>query len=157
MGTGWVCGRRVPVICCCWVGHRLGAGEGVGGAGGGGGFPPAGGPLRGARSRSEIYDSEAIDKLASSYPWLTVTYVVGADVNRPGSSCTRWTGRWPTVTGVRGTCSCGSDEMVSHAVRTLVQAGFHGSQVHHEGLGTQWYGPAWRTAVQQADEGGGPR
>lgn len=60
----------------------------------------------GARSRSELYDSDAIDKLASSCPWLTVTYVVGADVNRPGSSCTRWTGRWPTVTGVPGTCSC---------------------------------------------------
>lgn len=60
----------------------------------------------GARSRSEFYDSDAIDKLASSYPWLTVTYVVGAELNRPGSSCRRWIGRWPTATGVPDTCTC---------------------------------------------------
>ncbi|MFI6269456.1 globin domain-containing protein [Micromonospora zamorensis] len=108
----------------------------------------------GARSRSELYDSEAIDKLASSYPWLTVTYVVGADVHRPGefvhavdraSADGDWRSRHVFV--------CGSDEMVSHAVRTLAQAGFHAGQVHHEGLGAQWYGAAWRTAVQETTAG----
>ncbi|MET8121657.1 globin domain-containing protein [Micromonospora sp. NPDC005189] len=108
----------------------------------------------GARSRSELYDSDAIDKLASSYPWLTVTYVVGADVNRPGEFVhavdrALADGDWHS----RHVFVCGSDEMVSHAVQTLVQAGFHAGQVHHEGLGEQWYGPAWRTAVQQSTVG----
>lgn len=60
----------------------------------------------GARSRGEFYDGEAVDKLAASHPWLTVTQVVGLDLNRPGSSCIRWIGRWPTVTGGPGRCTC---------------------------------------------------
>jgi hypothetical protein len=55
---------------------------------------------------------------------------------------------------------CGSDEMVGHSVSALSQAGYHAGQLHHEGLGKHWYGPAWRTAVQRAsavDDSGGVR
>ncbi|GAB3935549.1 hypothetical protein GCM10027614_10460 [Micromonospora vulcania] len=108
----------------------------------------------GARSRSELYDSDAIDKLASSCAWLTVTYVVGADVNRPGEFVhavdrALVDGDWRS----RHVYVCGSDDMVSHAVQSLVRAGYHAGQVHHEGLGSQWYGPAWRTAVEQSSVG----
>ncbi|MCM0676531.1 globin domain-containing protein [Micromonospora phytophila] len=115
----------------------------------------------GARSRTEFYDTDAIDKLASSYPWLTVTYVVGADLLRPGDfthpvdralSDGDWRSRHVYV--------CGSDEMVSHSVTALTRAGYHAGQLHHEGLGKHWYGPAWRTAVEQAsapDNPGGTR
>ncbi|MEV7328089.1 globin domain-containing protein [Micromonospora sp. NPDC093244] len=108
----------------------------------------------GARSRSEFYDSDAIDKLASSYPWLTVTYVVGADGARPGEFVhavdrALADGDWRS----RHVYVCGSDEMVSHAAQALARAGYHPGQVHHEGLGKQWYGPAWRTAVDQSTVG----
>ncbi|PWU49476.1 globin [Micromonospora globispora] len=115
----------------------------------------------GARSRGEFYDSEAIDKLASSSPWLTVTYAVGSDFRRPGEVVhvvdrALADGDWRS----RHVYVCGSDEMVGHAVTTLTEAGYHAGQLHHEGLGKHWYGPAWRTAVQQAsaaDISGGVR
>ncbi|RKN41398.1 globin domain-containing protein [Micromonospora endolithica] len=105
----------------------------------------------GARSRGEFYDDEAVDKLASSYPWLTVTRVVGADLNRPGEFThavdrALVDGDWRS----RHVYVCGSDDMVSHAVAALNRAGYHAGQLHFEGLGKHWYGPAWRTAVQQA-------
>lgn len=46
---------------------------------------------------------------------------------------------------------CGSDEMVGHSVAALTGAGFQPGQVHHEGYGKHWYGPAWRT-MTGADE-----
>ncbi|MEU8300562.1 globin domain-containing protein [Micromonospora sp. NPDC048909] len=103
----------------------------------------------GARSRSEFYDTDAIDKLASSFPWLTVTYVVGADPQRPGELMQAvdralTDGDWRT----RHVYVCGSDEMVTYSVQALTRAGYHAGQLHHEGLGKHWYGPAWRTAVE---------
>lgn len=111
----------------------------------------------GARSRMEFYDTEAIDKLAASHPWLTVTYVVGADPLRPGefvhvADRALADGDWRS----RHVYVCGSDEMVSHSLAALTQAGFHADQVHHEGFGKHWYGPAWRTATAP-DESGGAR
>ncbi|MEW2382137.1 globin domain-containing protein [Micromonospora sp. NPDC047707] len=105
----------------------------------------------GARSRTEFYDSDAIDKLASSHPWLSVTYVVGMDVRRPEAFAypvdrALADGDWRS----RHVFVCGSDDMVSHAVTALGRAGYHAGQLHHEGLGAHWYGPSWRTAVQQA-------
>lgn len=115
----------------------------------------------GARSRIEFYDSEAIDKLASSYPGLTVTYVVGLDLHRPGEMIhpvdrALADGDWRS----RHVYVCGSDEMVSHSVAVLQQAGYHAGQLHHEGLGKHWYGPSWRTVVDRPstpDNSGGAR
>ncbi|MEU8263947.1 globin domain-containing protein [Micromonospora sp. NPDC048999] len=111
----------------------------------------------GARSRSEFYDNEAIDKLAASYPWLTVTYVVGVDFQRPGEFAhvvdqALVDGDWRS----RHVYMCGSDEMVSHSVAALTGAGYHAGQLHHEGFGKHWYGPMWRTA-NAPDESGGVR
>ncbi|MDZ5443720.1 globin domain-containing protein [Micromonospora sp. 4G57] len=111
----------------------------------------------GARSQHEFYDTDAIDKLASSYPWLTVTYVVGMDLRRPGEFVqpvdrALADGDWRS----RHVYICGSDEMVSHSVTTLTQAGYHAGQLHHEGFGKHWYGPTWRTATGP-DESGGVR
>ncbi|MFI7606459.1 globin domain-containing protein [Micromonospora sp. NPDC049366] len=111
----------------------------------------------GARSRSELYDAEAIDKFASSYPWLTVTYVVGVDPQRPGELVqvvdrALAEGDWRS----RHVYVCGSDEMVSYSVQALGRAGYHAGQVHHEGFGKHWYGPAWRTAVEQASSPDAP-
>jgi NAD(P)H-flavin reductase/hemoglobin-like flavoprotein len=102
----------------------------------------------GARSRSEFYDSDAIDKLAASYPWLRVTYVVGSDLDRPGEFVQVVDrviddGDWRS----RHVFICGSDSMVVGAVDRLARAGYHYSQLHHEGFGKHWYGPSWRTAV----------
>ncbi|MFC4149711.1 globin domain-containing protein [Micromonospora mangrovi] len=115
----------------------------------------------GARSRSEFYDTDAVDKLASSSPWLSVTYVVGADFRRPGEVTypvdrALADGDWRS----RHVYVCGSDEMVGYSLSVLSQAGFHAGQLHHEGLGKHWYGPAWRTAVPRAsatDDSGGVR
>ncbi|GIJ29919.1 oxidoreductase [Micromonospora qiuiae] len=115
----------------------------------------------GARSRSEFYDSDALDKLAASYPWLTVTRVVGLDTTRPGEFVrpvdrALADGDWRS----RHVFICGSDDMVSHAVATLTRCGYHPGQLHHEGLGQHWYGPAWRTAVDRPsalDDLGGAR
>ncbi|GGM07627.1 MULTISPECIES: globin domain-containing protein [Micromonospora] len=114
----------------------------------------------GARSASEFYDADGIDKLAASCPWLSVTQVVAADARRPGEfthavdralADADWRSRQVFV--------CGADAMVSHAVSTLTRAGYHESQVHHEGLGTQWYGPTWRIAQAGSvpDSSGGAR
>ncbi|KAB1905011.1 globin [Micromonospora sp. AMSO1212t] len=100
----------------------------------------------GARSRTEFYDSEAIDKLAATHPWLRVSYVAGADPARPGESVriadrVLADGDWRS----RHVYVCGSDEMVGHSVAALTGAGYQPGQVHHEGYGKHWYGPAWRT------------
>ncbi|MBU8860970.1 MULTISPECIES: globin domain-containing protein [unclassified Micromonospora] len=100
----------------------------------------------GARSRTEFYDSEAIDKLAATHPWLRVSYVAGADPARPGESVriadrVLGDGDWRS----RHVYVCGSDEMVGHSVAALTGAGYQPGQVHHEGYGKHWYGPAWRT------------
>ncbi|GIJ76457.1 NAD(P)H-flavin reductase [Micromonospora phaseoli] len=115
----------------------------------------------GARSRSEFYDADALDKLTASCPWLTVTQVVGLDLNRPGEFVypvdrALADGDWRS----RHVYVCGSDDMVSQAVATLMRSGFHAGQVHHEGLGRNWYGSAWRTAMHRPatpDDSGGPR
>ncbi|MGK5740560.1 globin domain-containing protein [Micromonospora sp. URMC 103] len=114
----------------------------------------------GARSRSEFYDTDAIDKLASSFPWLTVTYVVGADFRRPGEFVhavdrALADGDWRS----RHVYVCGSDEMVDYSVQALTRSGYHPGQLHHEGFGKHWYGPTWRTAVDSAapDNSGGAR
>jgi NAD(P)H-flavin reductase len=112
----------------------------------------------GARSRHEFYDNEAIDKLAASYPWLSVTYVVGADFSRPGEFAhvvdrALADGDWRS----RHVYICGSDEMVSHSVETLTRAGYHSGQLHHEGFGKHWYGPAWRAETAPDDSSGGAR
>jgi NAD(P)H-flavin reductase/hemoglobin-like flavoprotein len=109
----------------------------------------------GARSRSEFYDTDAIDKLASSYPWLTVTYVVGVDFQRPGEFAhvadrALADGDWRS----RHVYICGSDEMVSHSVAALTRAGYQSGQLHHEGFGKHWYGPTWRTATTPDASGG---
>ncbi|MEV0155593.1 globin domain-containing protein [Micromonospora sp. NPDC050686] len=109
----------------------------------------------GARSPGEFYDNEAIEKLAASYPWLAVTYVVGLDVQRPGEFAhvadrALADGDWRS----RHVYICGSDEMVSHSVATLTRAGYHAGQLHHEGFGKHWYGPTWRTATARDDSGG---
>ncbi|MFY1661985.1 globin domain-containing protein [Micromonospora sp. WMMD1274] len=100
----------------------------------------------GARSRTEFYDSEAIDKLAATHPWLRVSYVAGADPARPGESVrivdrVLADGDWRS----RHVYVCGSDEMVGQSVAALTGAGYQPGQVHHEGYGKHWYGPAWRT------------
>ncbi len=115
----------------------------------------------GARSRSEFYDGDALDKLAASYPWLRVTPVVGLDLNRPGEFVhpvdrALADGDWRS----RHVFICGSDDMVSHSVAALTRSGYHAGQLHHEGLGQHWYGPAWRTAVDRpaaTDDSGGAR
>ncbi|MCW3818666.1 globin domain-containing protein [Micromonospora sp. DR5-3] len=109
----------------------------------------------GARSPAEFYDNEAIEKLAASYPWLAVTYVVGRDLQRPGEFAhvvdrALTDGDWRS----RHVYICGSDEMVSHSVTTLSRAGYHQGQLHHEGFGKHWYGPTWRTAAAPDDSGG---
>ncbi|SBT41333.1 globin domain-containing protein [Micromonospora auratinigra] len=109
----------------------------------------------GARSRSEFYDAESIDKMAASYPWLTVTYVVGADPLRPGevvqvADRALADGDWRA----RHVFVCGSDEMVGHSVSALTRAGYQAGQLHHEGFGKYWYGPTWRTATAPDDLGG---
>ncbi|MET8837123.1 globin domain-containing protein [Micromonospora sp. NPDC004540] len=109
----------------------------------------------GARSRLEFYDSEAIDKFAASYPWLRVTYVAGSDPTRPGefvqvADQVLADGDWRS----RHVYVCGSDEMVSHSVAALTAAGYQPGQLHHEGFGKHWYGPAWRTATAPDDSGG---
>lgn len=108
-----------------------------------------------ARSRMEFYDTDAIDKLAASYPWLTVTQVVGMDPLRPGefvqvADRALADGDWRS----RHVYVCGSDEMVSHSLAALTQAGYHADQVHHEGFGKHWYGPAWPIATVPDDSGG---
>ncbi|SCG71557.1 globin domain-containing protein [Micromonospora inositola] len=109
----------------------------------------------GARSRSEFYDTDAIDKLASSHPWLSVTYVVGSDMRRPGefvhlADRALADGDWRS----RHVYVCGSDEMVGHSVAAFTQAGYHAGQLHHEGFGKHWYGPAWRTVTGPDNSGG---
>ncbi|MFE9206681.1 globin domain-containing protein [Micromonospora sp. NPDC007230] len=109
----------------------------------------------GARSPGEFYDNEAIEKLAASYPWLAVTYVVGMDLQRPGEfghvvDRALADGDWRS----RHVYICGSDEMVNHSVTTLTRAGYHQGQLHHEGFGKHWYGPTWRTATDSDDSGG---
>ncbi|MGR6319648.1 globin domain-containing protein [Micromonospora soli] len=111
----------------------------------------------GSRSRAEFYDTDAMDKLAASYPWLTVNYVVGMDPRRPGelvhvADRALADGDWRS----RHVYVCGSDEMVSHSVAALTQAGYHPGQVHHEGFGKHWYGPMWR-AETAPDQSGGVR
>ncbi|MEU6077841.1 globin domain-containing protein [Micromonospora sp. NPDC047074] len=105
----------------------------------------------GARTRTEFYDGDAIDKLASSFPWLSVTCVVGADLHRPGELThpvdrALADGDWRS----RHVFVCGSDEMVSHSVAALSGAGYQAGRLHHEGSGRHWYGPTWRTVVDQA-------
>ncbi|MEU4481805.1 globin domain-containing protein [Micromonospora sp. NPDC023966] len=109
----------------------------------------------GARSRLEFYDSEAIDKFAASYPWLRVTYVPASDPRRPGefvqvADQVLADGDWRS----RHVYVCGSDEMVSHSVAALTGAGYQPGQLHHEGFGKHWYGPALRTATAPDDSGG---
>ena len=99
----------------------------------------------GARSRMEFYDSDAIEKLAASCPWLRVTYVLTVDPQRPGRPSHVFEraladGDWRS----RHVYLCGSDAMVAAAVSTMNRAGYHGSQLHHEMLGKDWYGPSWR-------------
>lgn len=108
----------------------------------------------GARMSAEFYDRDAIDKLASSYPWLTVTYVAGPDPNRPGEYLrvvdrALADGDWRS----RHVFICGSDQMVSGAVDELRRAGYHDAQLNHEGLGGHWYGPDRRMAVGMSDRG----
>lgn len=102
----------------------------------------------GARTPAELYDRDAIDKLASSYPWLSVHYVAGADPNRPGESLrvvdrVLGDGDWRS----RHVFICGADHMVSGTVDELRRAGYHDAQLHHEGLGRHWYGPDRRLIV----------
>ena len=103
----------------------------------------------GARSRTEFYDSEAIDKLAATQPWLRGSYVAGSDPQRPGEMV-RMTDRvladgdWRS----RHVYVCGSDEMVGDSVAALTAAGYQPGQLHHEGFGKHWYGPSWRTAAE---------
>lgn len=113
----------------------------------------------GARSRTEFYDSEGIDKLAASAPWLTVTYVVGSE-ERPAAAPpvverALSDGDWRS----RHVYLCGSEPMVRAGVGALQRAGYHPGQVHFEGFGEHWYGAAWRTAVDGRTgeaSGGGP-
>ncbi|MFF0718160.1 globin domain-containing protein [Micromonospora sp. NPDC003816] len=115
----------------------------------------------GARSRTEFYDGDLLEKWASSYPWLRVTQVAGVDLDRPGEFVhpvdrALADGDWRS----RHVYVCGSDDMVTYAVTALTRAGFHPGRVHHEGPAAQWYGPAWRTAMQSPsvpDDSGGVR
>lgn len=102
----------------------------------------------GARSQIELYDRDVMDKLDSSFPWLTVHYVVGLDPNRPGEPLrvvdqALGDGDWRS----RHVFVCGSDQMVTQSVDELRRAGYHDAQLHHEGLGTHWYGPDRRLTV----------
>jgi NAD(P)H-flavin reductase len=112
----------------------------------------------GARSRMEFYDSEDIDKLAASAPWLDVHYVLSSEQQQgeypPVVQRALAAGDWRS----RHVFVCGSDSMVSGSVSALQQAGYHPGQVHFEGFGDHWYGATWRAAVHgQAGEahGGG--
>lgn len=112
----------------------------------------------GARSRAEFYDSEGVEKLAASAPWLDVMYVVGSD-EEPAD--------FPPVVEralaagdfrSRHVYVCGSDAMVGGGVAALQRAGYHPGQVHYEGFGEHWYGARWRTAGSEragAAHGGG--
>jgi NAD(P)H-flavin reductase/hemoglobin-like flavoprotein len=100
----------------------------------------------GARSRSEFYDNEAIDKLTSSFPWLTARYVASTELGSqidPAQIVEQalaegdWRGGHVYI--------CGSDSMVSSSVAALRRVGYQAGQLHHEGLGDHWYGPSWRT------------
>jgi NAD(P)H-flavin reductase/hemoglobin-like flavoprotein len=111
----------------------------------------------GARSRTEFYDSEYIDKLAASASWLDVHYVSEAQKqgeHPPLVQRALAAGDWRS----RHVYVCGSDSMVSGSITALQQAGFHPGQVHFEGFGDHWYGATWRSFVPgQAGEahGGG--
>ncbi len=115
----------------------------------------------GFRSPGECYDAEGLDKLAASYPWLTVTQVAGVDLQRPGEFVypvdrALADGDWRS----RHVYVCGSDDVVARTVAALTRAGYHRGQLHHEDPGQRWYGPAWRSAVSTSpvpDERGGAR
>ncbi|WP_233512752.1 hypothetical protein [Micromonospora deserti] len=87
--------------------------------------------------------------------------MAGTDLHRPGEFVhpvdrALADGDWRS----RHVFVCGSDQMVSYSVGALTRAGYHAGQLHHEGLGAHWYGPAWRTAVEQSaapDNSGGAR
>ncbi|MCW3840764.1 globin domain-containing protein [Micromonospora yasonensis] len=109
----------------------------------------------GARTRLEFYDTDAIDKLASSWPWLTVNHVVSLDFQRPGDLVhpvdrALADGDWRS----RHVYVCGSDQMVAQSVASLTQAGYHAGQLHHEGFGGHWYGPTWRASTTPDNSGG---
>jgi len=108
----------------------------------------------GARSRTEFYDVDAIEKLAASHPWLRVSYVAFADPARPGEVASLVDhalaeGEWRA----RHVFICGSDVMVSGAVSGLAQAGYHGAQLHHEAPGGLWYSPGRRIAGAAQEQG----
>ncbi|ASW55114.1 globin domain-containing protein [Plantactinospora sp. KBS50] len=108
----------------------------------------------GARSPLELYDGEALDKLAASHPWLTVRYALGGGEPDGDGDPARAV---DTVLSEgdfrdRHVFVCGSDEMVAGSVRALRGAGYDPGRLHHEGLGTHWYGPAWRTQIDATDQ-----
>ncbi|MDG4831033.1 globin domain-containing protein [Solwaraspora sp. WMMD1047] len=116
-----------------------------------------------ARSRTEFYDREAVEKLAASYPWLRVGYVAGADPEPQGAPAPR--GGLPIAEQVfadgdfrgRQVFVCGADPMVAATVGALLRNGFHSDQVHHEGLGNHWYGPDRRLAGDGPVYGSAPQ
>jgi ferredoxin-NADP reductase/hemoglobin-like flavoprotein len=111
-----------------------------------------------ARSRTEFYDSDGIEKLAASAPWLEVHYVVGSEQAQgeypPVVQRALDAGDWRS----RHVYLCGADPMVRGSLSALRQAGYHPAQLHFEGFGEHWYGTNWRTAVHaragEADGGG---
>lgn len=97
--------------------------------------------------RAEHYPGVG-EALLATFPWLTVHYVVGLDPNRPGEPLrvvdqALGDGDWR----LRHVLVCGSDQMVTQTVDELRRAGYHDAQLHHEGLGTHWYGPDRRLTV----------
>jgi ferredoxin-NADP reductase len=107
-----------------------------------------------ARSPLELYDRDAIDKMAVAYPWLTVTYVTDTDSARPGQPAdlverALAAGDWRS----RHVYVCGSDAMVASAVAALTRAGYQEAQLHYEAFGEHWYGSNWRMPDQAVTGG----
>jgi NAD(P)H-flavin reductase/hemoglobin-like flavoprotein len=90
----------------------------------------------GARSQDGLYDMPDLEKLASSYPWLTVVPAVSEDDSYPGER-----GLLPDAVARYGPWTrhdayvCGSSAMVDATVRRLTQLGLPPEQIRTDQFG----------------------
>ncbi|GAA1770791.1 globin domain-containing protein [Nonomuraea bangladeshensis] len=85
----------------------------------------------GARTSRELYDLEALSKMAAEHPWLTVVpavsndpYYRGARGNAVDVALQAWRGQQVFV--------CGSTEMAQSTVGRLLDAGVPSEQIHFD-------------------------
>lgn len=90
----------------------------------------------GARTASELYDLDSLEKMAAQHPWLTITPVVSAEPRFAGE-----TGSLPDAVSRRGDWSghdaflAGPSEMVRDTAARLAAAGMPSDQIHTEDFG----------------------